>query len=171
MMLIRSGMMVLLDDDDFHKLESDKWYVTVNLYTKRAVIKKYIGRYETKKNRPKYRQMYLSRFILSAPYGFVVDHINGNTLDNRKSNLRACTQSQNLKNRVRSKRNGGGTSKYKGVYKTKNKTNPWNVDIRILGKLVYRGSFKSELEAAMAYDAMAIKHHGEFAKLNFGNNK
>jgi len=91
-----------------------------------------------------------------------VDHRNGNTLDNRKINLRACTQSQNTKNR--SKTLKPTTSKFKGIYLNVNKK--WVAQIRVNYKRICLGSFENEITAAEAYNNAAIKYFGEFALLN-----
>lgn len=93
-----------------------------------------------------------------------IDHANGAKCDNRFSNLRVCTVSQNLHNRP-SQRNG--KSKYKGVWKyPRNKKNPWCAAITYNGKRVWCGCHKTESEAAIAYNKKAKKLVGEFARLN-----
>lgn len=90
----------------------------------------------------------------------LVDHINGNTTDNRIENLRWCNRSQN---RINSKKTTGKTSKYRGVSWDK-QHKKWKVQGRIDGKVVRLGSFNSELEASEIYDKYAKKYHGEFAR-------
>jgi hypothetical protein len=90
---------------------------------------------------------------------FDVDHIDGNPLNNQRNNLRICTHHQNcLNNR------GCGKNRYKGVYKIKNTIYS---RIQYNGIDRYLGSFKTEEEAAMAYDKEALVLFGEFANLNF----
>lgn len=93
----------------------------------------------------------------------VCDHINGNGLDNRKANLRQATYAQNSWNR--GKNRVPSYSKYKGVslHGTDRK---WQAQICVHGKRIYLGRFNSELEAAMAYDAAAVKYHGRYANVN-----
>lgn len=90
----------------------------------------------------------------------IVDHRNGNTLDNRRCNLRVCVQVNNSRNRSKSKKKY--TSKYKGVYWNRG----WVSQIRVNYKAKYLGTFKSEEDAALAYNKAAVKYFGEFAKLN-----
>lgn len=92
----------------------------------------------------------------------VIDHINGNPLDNRISNLREVTKSVNSHNKAKKK---GATSKYYGVVKTKAGT--FSAKYSLNGKTKYIKTFKIELEAAQAYDNAIKEHHGNFAKLNF----
>ena len=92
-----------------------------------------------------------------------VDHINGNPLDNRKSNLRICTNAENQRNRGVNKNN---TSGYKGVCWAK-QNKKWKARIKHNGKLIHLGYYKDKEEAARAYDKKAKELHGEYAYLNF----
>lgn len=105
----------------------------------------------------------LHRAVLGndIPSGAVIDHINGDTLDNRRSNLRVCSQAQNMLNRV--KHTAGG-SRYKGV--AKRKSGRYRADIRLGGVRKYLGDYDDEESAARAYNAAAKELFGEFARLN-----
>ena len=92
-----------------------------------------------------------------------IDHINDNGLDNRRSNLRICSQSQNLMNCRKPKTLF--SSKYKGVSWVQ-KHKRWKVSIAFKGKRKYIGHFLSEIDAAKAYNKAAEKYFGEFARLN-----
>lgn len=105
--------------------------------------------------------IYMHRFITDCPKGMVVDHINGNTLDNRRENLRVCTNAQNLTNTRKKTSN----TKYKGVHRQKGRTNYMAV-IGHGGKCIYLGTFETEELAAQAYNDKAIELHGEYASLN-----
>jgi hypothetical protein len=107
--------------------------------------------------------LYLHRFLLNAPTGLSVDHIDHDGLNNRRSNLRLGTQSQNLGN-ARNIR--GGSSRFKGVTWSKIRRT-WIAEIGVGGKMIYLGSFAVEEEAARAYDAAAVATWGEYACLNF----
>jgi hypothetical protein len=90
----------------------------------------------------------------------LVDHRNGNGLDNRRSNLRAATSSQNQHNSL-SRR---GTSIYKGVSWHIGR---WAAEIMVQRQKVRLGRFRDEVAAALAYDAAAREYVGEYAALNF----
>lgn len=93
-----------------------------------------------------------------------VDHIDSNRLNNQKSNLRNCSISENMKNRTAWARS---TSKYLGVsLYIKGNTIRWRADISVNHKQNYLGKFKTEAEAALAYNEAALRYHGEFARLN-----
>ncbi len=93
--------------------------------------------------------------------GEIVDHINGNSLDNRRQNLRLVNAKQNTWNSA-GKRNT--KSKFKGVSWS---VKSWKVSIRVAGKVIYVGKFKNEVEAAYRYDLASLKHHGEYGRRNF----
>lgn len=101
------------------------------------------------------------RFIMDAPKGVLVDHINHNTLDNRKINLRLCNRSQNMWNRKRS----CGVSKFKGVHWC-NERQKWRTQIYLNNKRVHSRRFKCEKQAALFYNEKALELFGEFAHLN-----
>lgn len=110
----------------------------------------------------------MHRFILDAPDGIAVDHVNGNGLDNRKANLRLASSSQNAIHRMR--RNPAASSKYRGVTLHKG-LGKWQAKAVYEGASIYLGVFVLEEEAAKAYDEFAIEHFGEFAVLNFPNRE
>lgn len=110
------------------------------------------------------KQIYLHRFLLGEPKGYVVDHINGDKLDNRKSNLRTCSIKENIRNMGSGRRNK--SNKYRGVsWATKNRK--WVSLITVDRRAIYLGLYESEEEAAKAYDAAAALYFGSFARLNF----
>lgn len=110
------------------------------------------------------RGVSLNRFLLNPNMGLVVDHINGNTLDNRRSNLRICTFRQNSMN-SRPSKNPKKSSIYKGVSLLK-KYNTWRAYIVINNKQIHIGIFKTEIQAALAYNEKAKVLFGEFACFN-----
>lgn len=106
----------------------------------------------------------MHRRILGIEDGAIkVDHRNGNGLDNRRTNLRASTRSQNLGNR---KKNRNGSSKFKGIHWNK-KLKKWRATIRVNGEQFSLGCYAQEIDAALAYDRAAREKWGEFARVNF----
>ncbi len=106
----------------------------------------------------------MHREVINVPNGMVADHANQNTLDNRKANIRPATPTQNAYNKR--KPNRKSTSIYKGVSWSQS-DKKWMSRIYIDGKNRYLGCYKTQIEAAKAYDHAAKKYHGEFAYLNF----
>lgn len=147
------GKFLIVDDESFWDAMSWQWRLSVHGY---AVAHHW---YDKKDHR-----VAAHRLIMGCPKEMQVDHINGNRLDCRKSNLRICTNQQNQWNR----RPEGGSSKYKGVWLFK-KVKKWTAKIYLNNKNVYIGIFKTEIEAAKAYDKKAKELFGEFARLNFPN--
>ncbi len=141
----------IVDDDDYDLLIEHLWKVH---YDKRE---KSFRVFMAKK-----KSVQMSRFIMKAKEDEVVDHINHNTLDNRKCNLRKCTKQQNNFNRVVSRNNLSG---YKGVYWSK-VDNKWRSSIRFNGKSYHLGSFENKIKAAKSYNKKAKELFGEFAYLN-----
>lgn len=99
----------------------------------------------------------LQRLLMQAPADKVVDHKNGDTLDNRKDNLRICTQQQNMCNR---KLQSNNTSGYHGVHKAGNQ---WIATIQAFGEKIYIGRFATPEQAHRAYVIAANKYHGDFS--------
>jgi hypothetical protein len=108
------------------------------------------------------RNVLMHRFIMNPPAGKVIDHANGNRWDNRRGNLRECTQAQNLQNQRKTR----GTSRFKGVFWHKGRRK-WLAVIGHLGKYIRLGFFTEEIDAALAYDCKARELFGAFACLNF----
>lgn len=107
----------------------------------------------------------LHRFIMEPPKGLVVDHINGDGLDNRRENLRFASHRQNIRNQ-RVQATGRKTSRFKGVSADPGRTMPWRAEIKQNGVRLKLGGFATEEGAAKAYDAAAKVLHGRFAKTN-----
>lgn len=108
------------------------------------------------------RQVFLHRFLMNPPTGMVVDHIDGNCLNNRRCNLRICTTQQNIWN----SRPKGKSSQYKGVCRDRGRRR-WVVYVQHNGHNWYMGRFEHEIDAARAYDRKAHEVFGEYAWLNF----
>lgn len=108
----------------------------------------------------------MHRYLMNCPDDMDVDHRNGDGLDNRTSNLRVVTASQNLMNQRPQK---GKSSQYKGVSLHK-ATGHWTAYIKLGGKKVHLGYSESEIEAALMYDRAAKCEYGEYALVNFNDN-
>lgn|SRR6185312_8602148 len=146
------GSISLIDVADAAWAARWNWTALVRDNKRTAVRRENRGRY-----------IYLHREIAEPAADLVVDHKNGNSLDNRRRNLRACIERLNLTN-VRARRTPM-SSRFKGVYHDKER-GTWQAYVTSEGKRYRLGRFKSELDAAMAYDAKAAELHGEFAMTN-----
>jgi hypothetical protein len=173
---LTKGYVALVDDEDYEKLSERSWHVSFSNKNKRH--KQHVYAQVTIKKDGIKKTYKIHRIILGVNDPKIdVDHINGNTLDNRRCNLRLCSRSDNNKNSIkRSKLDSKSpVSKYKGVrysfiYKPNGKkhirSKPWMAAGSENGKPVHLGYFKTELEAAKAYNEFALKYYGEFAKIN-----
>lgn len=147
-----------MDDEDYEFLKGFKW-CAAKVY-RQGYYYAVRGVYSPKDQ--KTNIVYLHNLLLKKKNkSQKVDHINGDSLDNRRSNLRLCSQSENLCNRGKQKNNSTG---FKGVSKHRNK---WVASIQTAKKGKYIGIFDTARDAALAYDAEARRVHGEFASLNF----
>lgn len=155
------GMWSLIDEEDAERLSVFAWRIVGNpcsWYAART------PRPWENRGTTTLRLTYEILNMNPSP-GVVIDHIDGNTLDNRKSNLRICTQADNQHNRR--KNSGSQTSKYKGVHLTKRVKKPWTAQIGISGRTQYIGIFETAEDAARAYDRRAMLAFGPYALLNF----
>lgn len=154
---LTKGKFALVDDEDFERINQYKWQA---IYKKDKKI--YIAkRSRTKKESDSPVYILMHRQIMNINNSKIqVDHINHNTLDNRRCNLRLCNNSQNNMNK---KGRSDNTSEYKGVSFYHNK---FHAEIMVNQKSYRLGSFDTAIEAAKAYNAKALELHKEFAYLN-----
>ncbi len=149
---LNKGEATLIDPSDAEWLSKFTWHITDKGY----------ARYTAPNG-----GVFMHKLILNTPKGMVSDHINGDRLDNRRCNLRIVTKHQNSQNRAANK---PISSKYKGVgWKIDN--NKWQARIRINLKQYHIGLYDSEDEAAEAYNAAALRHHGDHSRLNIIERK
>ena len=148
-----AGRVALVDDEDFEMACQRAWHVHGHVRPGGGIDGPY-----AKANLGGGATIFLHNLITGLRY---IDHVNGDGLDCRRSNLRAATKSQNGANRRSS---AGSSSRYKGVSARRGR---WQARIRVNGQFVYLGVFGSEEEAARTYDAAALAAWGEFARLNF----
>lgn len=146
----------LVDNEDYGFLNKFSWRYNSSEGYARTNFAVNIG---------KRKDVGMHRLVINPFTEYQIDHINGNKLDNRKQNLRVCTQKENIFNR---KPLHNKSSKYKGVgfYK---RTKQWQARITINGKLIHLGMFSTEKEAALVYNKAAKKFFGKHAWLNFRN--
>jgi HNH endonuclease len=145
---LTQGKFALVDDEDYQYLKQWKWHWSAG-YAER---KEYPGGKQT--------HVHMHRVILNAPKGVLVDHKDGDTLNNQRANLRPSTHSTNAMNM----RKHRGSSRYKGVCK---EGNSFRVQIWKDNKKVFSTMTKNERHAAMIYDLNATAVFGEYARLNF----
>lgn len=146
------GLFALVSEADFAELSQYRWYARPRGNQFYAIRRERTG---DSRN----ISVSMHRQILGAPAHLVVDHRNGDTLDNRRANLRICTPMQNSRN----KRVICATSGFKGVHIH---LDVWRANIHVAGKKIFLGLFEDPIEAARAYDAAALTHFGEFAATN-----
>lgn len=152
---LTKGLVAIVDDEDFAYLNQFVWFVN-NGYAARTSPRDQEGKqYQTK----------MHREIMKPAEGVHVDHINGNRLDNRRCNLRLCTNEQNRRNQKKQQ-----NVKFKGVYRRK-EDGKWEARIALNKQRIHLGRFETAEEAAAAYDRAAVLYHGQFARLNFGDTK
>lgn len=139
MKLIMSNGECLIDKEDYEVVSQFKWYIASHGYVRRSSDK-----------------IYLHRFLMGSPEKLTVDHINRNKLDNRKSNLRICTQKENNRNRSKFK---DKSSTYLGVTKI---DDYWRVTVH--NKVI--GHFWDEEDAAIIYNRKVKELSCDFSLLN-----
>jgi hypothetical protein len=149
------GYVAIVDDEDFEWLSKFKW----NAIESNPGYVRASRRVRVDGN--KWGTSYMHREIMAAPIGMYVDHINLNPLDNRKCNLRICTNAENSRNQGKRKRN---TTGFCGVVKH---GSGFSARIWVDYKPIYLGSYRTAEEAAKVYDEAAEIYHGQFAKTNF----
>lgn len=147
---LTQGKVALVDDEDYENLRGFRWCAFFNRNTHYAA------------RRANGKTLLMHREILGAKRGELVDHRDGNGLNNCRENLRRCTNAQNLLNRRRHKNNACGV---KGV-RWCNRDKKWLAQIYFKKKRYYLGRFPTLQEAAHAYNEAARKYHGEYARLN-----
>lgn len=151
---LTQGYYTKVDDEDYEWLNKYKWHV--HILTHNLIYVYNNGFYFGLNHR-----VSMHRLILGLTDSKIhTDHIDGDSLNNQRSNLRVCTRSQNMRN---TKSSINSSSKYLGVTLNRNR---WSAQICHNRKVYYLGRFKNEFRAAIERDKAAIILHGEFANLN-----
>lgn len=147
------GKVAIVDDEDYDWLNYYKWNFSGRYAVRSEIVK---GQRKT---------IFMHRMVFPNKTAPQVDHINRNSLDNRKENLRACVQSENSRNAGIGKANPSG---YKGVFPYKGGQSPkkWRSQIVVDRKTIWLGLHHTKEAAARAYNQAALEYHGEFAYLN-----
>ncbi len=138
---LTKGAFALVDDEDFEWLNTFSWH-----FGKRYAVRKEKG-----------KSVFMHKQIMGA--SGIIDHINGNNLDNRKSNLRPATHAENMRNR---KMQSNNTSGFRGVHKIKG--GYWQAQIKINGIQKYLGIYRTPKEASVVYEKEAEIQYGEFRR-------
>ena len=156
---LTQGQIALVDDDDYEFISKYKW----GAYKHRKG--NYYAARQSSRVNGKRRHIAMSRQILGLGQGDKrqVDHINHFTLDNRRDNLRTCTNQQNQQNKISHRES---SSMFKGICWDK-RGEKWLARIVIKGRQIYLGCWEMEEVAALAYDIAATREFGEFANCNF----
>jgi hypothetical protein len=147
----RNGDVIYIDNDD-------QWVVDLGAWACSTKNKTHVG-----------AKIQLPRLIMKPPADMVVDHINNNPLDNRRCNLRVCTQKENMQNTFKHFNNEKPTSsRFKGVCCEKNRMGRvrWTATVRIKDETKRIGRYKSEIVAALVYDYFSNKHYKDFSRTN-----
>lgn len=149
---LSSGKFTIIDKEDYNKVSQYKWCYSGchNGYAIRGV-----------RQGKRTKRIYLHRFILNAPEGKEVDHINGNRLDNQKHNLRLCSRLENARNLKKFRNN---TSGFKGVHKNKN-TGKYEAYIHNNSKKIFLGHFSNKSDAVNARNKASDNIFGDFTRL------
>ena len=147
------GVRILIDDEDFEKANRGKslfvksnGFVIISKRTSKTLVK----------------HIYLHKKIMGVGKGVHVDHINHDRLDNRKANLRICTHAENQRNK---KKRVDSQFKYKGIFRH-GRSKKWTAKLTVDRETFFSFGHTTQEEAALAYNELAKKHHGEFARLN-----
>jgi hypothetical protein len=156
--LLPCGNQILVSVCDLHLLEQSTWKLV-----KGKRCRGYVRR--GRSPLPEKKITLLHRLILQAPDEMEVDHINGDTADNRRENLRLVTRAQNCKN-IRQRHVETRASKFKGVTFCK-QTQKWRASISDGKKYRQLGRFATDVEAAYHYDQASLQFKGEFGYRNF----
>lgn len=152
---LSNGGVALVDDEDYERIAAAGTW-------RRSTRKNYVVRGTMRDG--KVKTVFMHREVMGDTAGIYYDHINGNKLDNRRSNLRIATNQQNGWNTPKMRR--PCASKYKGV-NFKRQHGVWHARVRQMGRDLHCGYFRNQIDAAIAYDMKVRELRGEFGRYNF----
>lgn len=147
---LSKNKIAIIDEEDFDLIKKHKWHYHHNIRGRTGYALTTINQ----------KAVRMHALILGKKSGFCIDHVDGNGLNNTRKNLRFVTPNQNRWNVGMYKNNKTGL---KGVSKISG-YHLYRAQIKIFGKVIYLGCFRSPEDAHQAYCEAAIKYHGEFAK-------
>ena len=144
------GKVALIDDADYERISLMKWSCGTDGYARHGIFRKGVR-----------VNMTMQQVLMGNRRFHRVDHINGDKLDNRRCNLRWATHTENQRN---VKHHTDAKSPYKGIFKSP--SGRWIGQIWVTNRYLRLGSYDTPEQAALAYNAAALEHFGEFARLN-----
>lgn len=147
------GLTAVIDEADAERVRARKWNAQKGGHTWYA--------YTMVRREGVQRSLSMHRFILEVGDDELIDHRNGDGLDNRRANLRSCSHAENLRNQ---RKRDDATSRFKGVHRAAN--GRWRVEIEQNGERLTLGTFLDEERAARQYDRAARIFFGSFARTN-----
>lgn len=160
---LTQGQWTILDTEDWEKIKEMKWFAKLDVK-----LNGYYAHHTTKRDSlGNQKTIRMHRLIVGTDLGDVIDHINGDTLDNRKCNLRMDLEKRNNQNYRKPSNN---TSGFKGVYWFK-RTNQWKSQISCNNIKMHLGLFDDINKAIEVYDMAACYYFKDFCKLNFEDKK
>lgn len=151
---LTQGLEAIIDEEDAERILPHRWHAS----------KKRNTFYACRKVGPAGAQVtiYMHRFLLGvSEKNVLIDHKNGNGLDNRRENLRVATNAQNQRNRTARKDSKSGV---KGVYASRSKKLPWRAEITVDGKNIHLGNFSTIEEATEARATASFQYHGDYSR-------
>jgi hypothetical protein len=154
----RKNGTIIIEKDVYDRITEDGW--NLGVFKKATKYGFYLNVRAQKMVNRKLFAKQLTHFIVDVPPGCHADHIDRNTLNNVRSNIRVATYAENRGNCVKREKT---SSRFKGVRRHRSR---WQGMIGVKNKMIHLGTFDTEIEAAQSYNQAALELFGEFAVLN-----